>query len=90
MLGRRPHPFLEHPERLEQPRRDFLKLLLINDAITQEQVANETAWSQTKTTPHAFTFQLVWGGAGMLARALVNAHEQPSTASPASTSTYHV
>lgn len=69
----RPHAFLEHPERLEQPRRDFLKLLLINDTIALEQIANETAWSQTRTTPHAFTSQLVWGGAGMLARALVYA-----------------
>lgn len=69
----RPHSFLEHPERLEKPRRDFLSRLLLNDTMSNEQARNEAAWKETRTTPHKFTSQLVWGGAGMLARAWIYA-----------------
>lgn len=65
----RPHGFLEHPERLEAPRADFLGRLLINEVMVKEQASNEAAWKESGTTPHGFTSQLVWGGAGMLARA---------------------
>lgn len=69
----RPHGFLEHPERLEAPRTDFLGRLLLNEVIANEQAINEAAWKESGTTPHGFTSQLVWGGAGMLARAWVYA-----------------
>lgn len=67
----RPHSFLQNPERLEAPRAEFLKSLLLNDAMLKEHAANEAAWAKSRTTPHQFTSQLVWGGAGMLARAWV-------------------
>lgn len=69
----RPHGFLEHPERLEAPRQDFLRRLLLNETMAIEQASNEAAWKVTRTTPHKFTSQLVWGGAGMLARAWIYA-----------------
>jgi len=69
----RPYGFLEYPERLEVPRRDFLGRLLLNETMTNEQVCNEAAWKNNRTTPYKFTSQLVWGGAGMLARAWVYA-----------------
>jgi len=68
-----PHGFLEHPERLETPRNEFLARLLLNETMSKEQSDNETAWDSDRTTPHRFTSQLVWGGAGMLARAFVYA-----------------
>lgn len=76
----RPHGFLEHPERLEAPRRDFLDRLLLNETMANEQASNEAAWKETRTTPHPFTSQLVWGGAGMLARAWV--YSSPYTPHP--------
>lgn len=76
----RPHPFLERPERLETPRREFLLRLLLNPKMAQEQSANEASWAASRTTPHKFTSQLVWGGAGMLARAWVT--ETPYTPHP--------
>jgi len=69
----RPHGFLDYPERLEAPRNSFLSRLLLNEVMTKEHSDNEVAWSRDRTTPHAFTSQLVWGGAGMMARALVYA-----------------
>ncbi|CAD1796087.1 hypothetical protein CPBF426_10590 [Xanthomonas arboricola pv. juglandis] len=69
----RPHGFLQNPERLEEPRAAFLRRLLLNDAMVKEQATNESAWKENETTPHVFTSQLVWGGAGMLARAWVYA-----------------
>jgi hypothetical protein len=67
------HGFLDHPERVEAPRSGFLSRLLLNETMSKEQSENETAWRRDRTTPHTFTSQLVWGGAGMLARALVYA-----------------
>lgn len=69
----RPYGFLEHPSRLEGPRNCFLSRLLLNEVMTKEQSENEVAWSRDQTTPHPFTSQLVWGGAGMMARASVYA-----------------
>lgn len=76
----RPHAFLEYPERLEAPRRDFLRRLLLNETMVTEHASNEAAWKDTRTTPYKFTSQLVWGGAGMLARAWV--YEAPYTPHP--------
>lgn len=76
----RPHPFLEQPARLEIPRKAFLQRLLLNSKMAEEQSSNELAWATSRTTPHKFTSQLVWGGAGMLARAWVN--EAPYTPHP--------
>lgn len=76
----RPHGFLDSPERLEAPRRDFLRRLVLNDTMANEQLANEVAWNDTRATPYRFTSQLVWGGAGMLARAWV--YESPYTPHP--------
>ena len=76
----RPHAFFDHPERLEAPRRDFLRRLVLNDTMANEQASNEAAWKDTRTTPHTFTSQLVWGGAGMLARAWI--YEAPYTPHP--------
>lgn len=75
-----PHPFQEHPERLEGPRKDFLRRLILNQKMAQEQAENEKAWSQSGQSVHRFSAQLVWGGAGMLARAWVN--EAPYTPHP--------
>lgn len=69
----RPHGFLDYPERLEAPRNGFLAKLLLNQTMSKEQSHNEAAWDRDRTTPHTFTSQLVWGGAGMLARAFVYA-----------------
>lgn len=68
-----PHGFLDHPERLEAPRNGFLSRLLLNETMSKEQLDNEAAWTRHRTTPHPFASQLVWGGAGMLARAFVYA-----------------
>lgn len=76
----RPHPFLDYPERLDAPRKLFLAKLLLNPLMSKEQEQNEAAWMTTHTTPHRFTSQLVWGGAGMLARAWLN--QAPYTPHP--------
>lgn len=76
----RPHPFLEHADRLTGPRAEFVRRLVLNDTMAKEQAANERAWDARIAAPHVFTSQLVWGGAGMLARAFVN--EAPYTPHP--------
>ncbi|MBN2607073.1 MAG: hypothetical protein JXR47_07040 [Thiotrichales bacterium] len=63
--------FLDEPDRLKEPRDEFLKRLCVTEGITQAHIENTVGWQNHRQTPHPFLSQILWGGAGMLARSLV-------------------
>lgn len=68
----KPHPFTKSEGLLEQPRKDLVRRLILNDHMAALQRENEEGYAQNKRSPHPFAGALIWGGAGMLARAWVN------------------
>lgn len=77
-----PYRFLDAEERLAEPRSAILERLLVSDRSRTQQEENAAAWAAGRIheLPHPFHSQLVWGGAGMLARSLV--FETPYTPHP--------
>lgn len=75
-----PVPFLNQPQVLDEPRRFFVSKLCITDSLKQAQQENEEGWNKRRSTPDPLLSQIVWGGAGMLARAFV--HELAYTPFP--------
>lgn len=69
-----PFRFLGQPQELADPRRFFVSKLCSTDSLKRAQQENEDGWSRERVTPHPYLSQVVWGGAGMLARALVYRH----------------
>lgn len=67
----RPYPFLVDYERLEEPRNEFIKKLSLTSDLIQDHEENRVGWNQRKSTPHLYLSQVLWGGAGMLARGFV-------------------
>lgn len=74
------HPFTEDEPKLAGPRQDFVRKMVLNERMGELQRENEAAWAETGASRNAFAAQLIWGGAGMLARAWVN--EAPYTPHP--------
>ncbi len=77
-----PYNFLESAARLSEPRQAVLERLLVTARLRTQQAENVAAWDpqHPEALPHGFHSQLVWGGAGMLARSLV--FETPYTPHP--------
>lgn len=69
-----PFRFLGQPQELDEPRRFFVSKLCVTDALKQAQLENEEGWIRNGIAPHPYLSQVIWGGAGMLARALVYGH----------------
>lgn len=69
-----PFRFLAQPQELEEPRRFFVSKLCFTDSLRRAQLENEAGWLKTRSAPHPYLSQVVWGGAGMLARSLVYQH----------------
>ncbi len=77
LLGERvvvPFRFLGQPQELDEPRRFFVSKLCVTDALRQAQQENEEGWGREGVAPHPYLSQVIWGGAGMLARSLVYGH----------------
>jgi hypothetical protein len=64
-----PFGFLAEPEGLHESRNYFLSKLCATSSLISAQKENEEGWRTRKETPHRLLSQIVWGGAGMLARA---------------------
>jgi hypothetical protein len=67
----RPYPFLLEPQKLVEPRDEFVARLCLTNSLKQEHKENAIGWANSNSTPHRYLSQTLWGGAGMLARALV-------------------
>lgn len=69
-----PFQFLGQPQELVEPRQFFVSKLCVTDSLVRAQRENEEVWNRERRTPHPYLSQVVWGGAGMLARSLVYRH----------------
>lgn len=69
-----PFRFLSQPQELDESRRYFVSKLCVTDSLKQAQRENEEGWRLERVTPHRYLSQVIWGGAGMLARSLVYGH----------------
>lgn len=69
-----PFRFLGQPQELEEPRQFFTSKLCVTASLQQAQRENEEGWKRERAAPHPYLSQVVWGGAGMLARAHVYRH----------------
>ena len=67
----KPFSFLDAPRKLDSPRQELLNRLCTTSDLKKHQRENEIGWSKNKTPPYPFLSQIIWGGAGMLARCLV-------------------
>lgn len=67
----RAFPFLNDAQRIAGPRDEFVSRLCMTSSLKQEHQENVAEWTSTRTTPHGYLSQTIWGGAGMLARAFV-------------------
>ncbi len=69
-----PFRFLGQAQELDEPRRFYTSKLCVTESLKQAQRENEEGWKRERKTPHPYLSQIVWGGAGMLARSLVYRH----------------
>ena len=67
----RAYPFLIDPEKLVEPRNEFVSRLCVTSDLKHDHEENETGWEMARSSPHAYLSQTLWGGAGMLARGFV-------------------
>lgn len=67
----RAFPFLDDPSRLVGPRDEFVNRLCVTDSLRREHQENTLGWETERKTPNPYLSQVIWGGAGMLARAFV-------------------
>lgn len=65
------YPFLPKEEQLAGPRAEILKRLLVSESLKQAQRENEQSYAQSGQSVHGYLGSVLWGGAGMLARATV-------------------
>lgn len=75
-----PFRFLAQPQELNAPRDEFVSRLCATSALHRDHAANVQDWVSSQTTPHRYLSQVLWGGAGMLARAVV--YDRPYTPHP--------
>lgn len=67
----RPYNFLAQAEKIAGPRNEFVERLCLTGSIRVEHQSNSREWARSKQTPHPELSAVLWGGAGMLARAFV-------------------
>lgn len=65
------HPFLPKEEQIAGPRTEILKRLLVSESLKQAHLENEQSFARSGSSVHGYLGSVVWGGAGMLARATV-------------------
>jgi hypothetical protein len=63
--------FLGQPQELVSPRNEFVERMCVTASLKKRHEENVAEWERNKTTPDRYLSQALWGGAGMLARALV-------------------
>jgi hypothetical protein len=57
--------------KLNAPRTELVNRLCITESLRAEHEENTKGWAQYRQTPNPYLSQILWGGAGMLARAFV-------------------
>lgn len=67
----RPYSFLIDYEKLIEPRNEFIDRLCLTAALKKDHEENIIGWEANQHTPHDYLSQILWGGAGMLARGFV-------------------
>lgn len=67
----RTFPFLGDPAQLVGPRDEFVARLCVTNSLRREHQENVLGWESERKTPNRYLSQVIWGGAGMLARAFV-------------------
>lgn len=66
----RPYAFRDN-FKLSAPRTELVDRLCITESLRVEHEENTKGWAQYRQTPNQYLSQVLWGGAGMLARAFV-------------------
>lgn len=77
----RQFPFVENASKISEPREAFVERLLLTPQLRSLHLENVAGWNNNKSTTHPLESQILWGGAGMLARSFV--FETPYTPHPA-------
>lgn len=67
----RSYPFLLDYKKLVHPRNELTGRLCVTSGLKKDHEENIAGWKQTRHSPHALLAQVLWGGAGMLARGFV-------------------
>jgi hypothetical protein len=67
----RAFPFLEDPEKLMEPRNEFVNRLCVTSDLKRDHEINRSGWDKSRQTKYSNLSQTLWGGAGMLARGFV-------------------
>jgi hypothetical protein len=67
----KPFRFLGQPQELNSARDEFVSRMCATESLKKAHEQNVLGWAFNKTTPNRYLSQILWGGAGMLARALV-------------------
>lgn len=65
----KPYGFLDYRERFSDTRAAILERLLLTESLREAQAKNEESYSRTGRSDDPWLGQVVWGGAGMMARA---------------------
>ncbi|MGN7725263.1 hypothetical protein ACTJIL_05485 [Luteimonas sp. 22616] len=65
----KPYGFLDYRDRFSDTRAVILDRLLITDSLREAQAKNEESYALTRRSHDPWLGQVVWGGAGMIARA---------------------
>jgi hypothetical protein len=74
------HPFARMAPKLKEPRDVILNDLCVTDSLREAQRQNQFWWTRYRKTKDPYLSQVMWGGAGMLARSHVL--ETPYTGHP--------
>lgn len=67
----RSFPFLIDFERLKKPREEIIDRLCVTGTLKKDHKENTSGWEKNRVTPYKYLSQVLWGGAGMLARGFV-------------------
>lgn len=76
----KPYGFLDYRDRFSDTRSVILSRLLLTDSLREAQAKNEESYARTRQSHDPWLGQVVWGGAGMIARA--NAFNIPYSPHP--------
>ncbi|MGD2117921.1 MAG: hypothetical protein PVG66_06165 [Chromatiales bacterium] len=67
----RSYPFLLDFEKLTEPTNEFVNRLCATTELKKDHEENRVGWAKNRQTPNRYLSQILWGGAGMLARGFV-------------------
>lgn len=67
----RPFPFLQKKEKLDEPRKNLVNRMCVTSDLVKDQEEHDSLWNSKIKSPHDYLAQILWGGAGMLARSFV-------------------